>query len=401
MKRHIIIGASAAGMGVLSKLRALAPNDTIICITAQPEMPYNTCLLANYLGTSEMPRGLFTKPESFFTTHNIQLYRNTRVIDLNTQTRTITCDNATTLSYDTLFLGLGTSPLWLPGMPPNLKNVFRFHTLDDTEQLRAYIAQKPKTALIIGGGLSGVECADALTERGISVTLVEAAQHLLPTLLSHEGSTLLQHHMQAAGSTVHTATRVVRIIHNTERAQGVELANGTILPADMIVSAIGTKSNVALAQSAGIVCRDNAIIVDHTMRTSDPSVFSGGDVALVPSSQPGVWVKSCTWPDAMQHGMIAAHHMAGGSSVFYQGLTPVMSSVFYGTQFVSCGPVVAPPRDAIVHQRSGINWHHTFITKGSSLLGFMMLGNVHSVGALRILVATQEAYNPTLFDKTA
>jgi NAD(P)H-nitrite reductase large subunit len=394
-KVHLIIGSSAASMGVLTKLRSLAPHDTIICITAQSELPYNTCLLANYLSTGTHPKGLMTKPLSFFEQNTITLHRNTRVTALDTKNKTVTCDTGKTISYDTLFLGIGTTPLQLPGISPELTNVFNFHTLQDTTGIDTFVTtKKPHTALVIGGGLSGVECADALTERGIQATLVESAPHLLPTLITADAADALAARCTDAGTRLITGTRVQSITTHNTIATGATLDTGAHCSADMVVVAIGTRSNATLAEKANIACKDGGIIVDRHMQTSDASIFSGGDVALVPGVADNVWLRSSTWPDAVKHGMIAAHSMAGVASAPYKGLTPVMSSIFYGTQFVSCGPITTPPTGSRVKVRSGDGWHHTFLYSDDVLIGFAMMGNVHSVGTLRAAVASGSTHTP-------
>ena len=168
-KIHLILGSSAASIGVLGKLRKLCPDDTIICLTAQAEMPYNTCLLADYLSEGTPPKTLWTKTAAFFSENRIEFHRNHRVTHIDATGKIVTCDNGTTFAYDTLFIGTGTTQRKLQVSQPVKSGLFGFQTLEDTAAMDNLLSKSdtfPQTALVIGAGLSGVECADALTERG-------------------------------------------------------------------------------------------------------------------------------------------------------------------------------------------------------------------------------------------
>ena len=192
-KTHIVIGASAAAIGVLSKLRALAPEDEIVCIAAQSNMPFNTCLLANYLSTGTPPAGLYTRPESFFKKNNIQLHLETSIKRIEPGADRIFDHLEKQYSYDTLFLGVGTRQRILPVDFIPESGYFRFAELSDVIAIETFLkTHMPKTAIVVGAGLSGVECADALTERGLRVTLVDTASFPLPRLLIPEAGAILE-----------------------------------------------------------------------------------------------------------------------------------------------------------------------------------------------------------------
>lgn len=390
-KRHVIIGSSAAGIGVLSKLRKLAPDDEIICLTAQKEMPYNTCLLADFLSEGEQPKAIWTKTQEFFDVNNIQLHRDTPIVSLDSKKKIVTSDDGTTFPYDTLFIGTGMRPISLPVHHPNPHGVFRFHTMNDTLALDAHLrTNKPQSALVIGAGLSGVECADALVERGLSVTVIDAAQHLLPTLIDKEASRVIKGHL-TRHDVIFQPNSYVRSL-STDRhgsIDGVILEDGGTIHADMVISALGARPVIGFAHEAGVALEKGGIAVNKYMQTNLPDVYAGGDVAVVADQLNGGMVKSCTWPDAMMHGMLAARAMAGQPKA-YPGVTMVLSSVFFDTKFVSCGPVVNPPAKYDIIEHGDTTYHHRYLLQEKVLKGFLLVGHLDHIGTLRRWVTTKQ-----------
>jgi len=407
-KKHIIIGASAAGIGVLSKLRALAPEDEITCIASQSEMPFNTCLLANYLSTGVQPTTLYTKPESFFRRNNITLLLNTYINQIKPQQQLIVDGSDTKYHYDTLFLGIGTQARRLPSDFSARSGYFLFHTLQDALAIDSFIKNNhPRSAIVIGAGLSGIECADALTERGIQVTIIDPATHPLAMLLTKPAGDMLELMMKRAGTTFYPNMRVTEVLINpfTGAATGVELDSGIELLSDMVVCAIGATNNIELSMQASATLIAGGILVDrHMQLRNSTTIFAGGDAATVPTPQyiPGKnlsanTARSCTWPDAMHQGITAAHAMAG-TPIEYPGVTVTPSSHFYGTTIISTGSMQYKDNelDAIVY--AGENWYHFFIVEKECLQSFFMLGNMRNIGLYRKLLASQKPFDLALLD---
>lgn len=310
-KTYIVIGASAAGIGALTKLRTLDHTATLICVTAEKEMPYNRCLLADYLAGAKTIDEVSTKKSDFFTTNNITLMLDAHVTKIIPNEHKIILHTGQELSYDKLFIGAGRST----GMPnitgTELAGVFPFYDLSDVTKILKYITQhQPKNAVIIGAGLSGVECADALTHHGISVTLIERAAHILPHQLDPTGAALLTNIMQSKN--VYTRTHVsIQEIVGDQNVTHVKLSNQEIIPCDLVIFAIGAKTNSWLASQAGLDIINNGITVNDFMQTSDLDIFAGGDICMVKDIVTNEIVQSCLWTDAIMQGMTAAHGMVG------------------------------------------------------------------------------------------
>jgi len=406
-KRHLIIGSSAASIAVLSKLRPLAPDDEITCVTAQSDMPFNTCLLANYLSSGIMPAALYTRPQSFFDKNNIALHLKSKICTINTHAQTTIDEHGVIRNYDTLFLGIGLTPITVPTDFTPLSGYFRFHSLSDVVAIDTFLrTHHPKTAIVIGAGLSGIECADALAERGLIVTVVDPATHPLASMINKEAGDMLDLMMRKHNTTFYPEMKVSRVLVEPiqGKTSGVLLTNNCELYADMVVSAIGAINNAQLSQQAVPSLLLDGIPVNSHMQTVTPGVYAGGDVATVPtphsssrSSYVPCAVRSCTWPDAVQQGMIAAYNMAGIQTE-YAGAVVTLSSHFFNTQVVSGGSLRTWDRNKKTITHHGENWYHHFIISKNALLGFFMLGNIRNVGIYRKLIANQEAFDITLLD---
>lgn len=388
-KRHLVIGSSAASIGVLTKLRALAPADEIICLTAQQEMPYNTCLLADHLSAGSSTPTFWTKTSEFFATNRITLSRNTRITELDPHAQFVRDETGKDHQYDTLFLGIGTSPIWLPQERPIAQGYYQFHSLTDLLSIEHFLqTHRPTQALVIGAGLSGIECADALVERGLHVTVIEGASRPLPTLVNDAGGITLDATLRAKGVTVHYNTRVQTVLATADRvAHGVLCSDGSSITAPLIIAAVGARPNTQLAAQAGLTLAATGIAVSPSFATSIPNIFAGGDVASMRNLLTNDWHRSGAWPDAMRHGMLAAQSITG-SPAHYPGLIPVLSSKFFGTQFVSCGSITAIPAHYQHIEASGKEWYHLLLLDGQVLKGFLLIGILDNIGELRRLVTS-------------
>lgn len=390
-KTYIVIGASAAGIGALTKLRTLDKDATVICVTAEKEMPYNRCLLADHLAGIKTVEDVATKSSDFFTSNNITLMLDAKVVKIIPQEHKVLLESGQELSYDKLFIGAGRSS-WMPTIPGSeLTGVFSFYDLKDVKNILAFITtKKPKNVVVVGAGLSGVECADALTHHGVAVTIVERAAHILPHQLDADGAQLLTGLMQQKNVAVQANTSVQEIRGNGQ-VHDIILANGQTIPCEMVIFAIGGATNAWLAREAGLETNGNGISVNDFMQTSDPNIFAGGDICLVKDILTNNRVQSCLWPDAVMQGMVAAQGMVGQPKA-YAGSLIVTSSHIFDTTFVTCGPVINPSPDYRVIMRRDTNFYHKFLVHDKKLKGFVMVGNVDNVGSLRKQLLTQAEF---------
>ena len=417
-KRYLVIGASAAGIGVLSKLRSLDPHGEIVCVASQAEMPNNTCLIADLLAGAKTAAEVYTKDLSFFEENRIDLRLLTTVesIDSDAQMAFLSDNRADAetslglyaLEYDKLFIGTGTT-----AVHPEVKVMcsadcdldaqrktgkyccssigkqpgFTFHTLSDVLAINSFIEDyKPQRAVVVGAGLSGIECADALAARGIAVDVIEMQSHILHRFIDAQASEIIENWMRKTQVNFHASTTISNVVTANGKIIGVRLSSGAMIDCQLLIFAIGGRPNLALAESANVDIRDGAVAADQYMKSSNMNIYVGGDCARIKDLATGKWLRSCNWPDAVMQGMNAAHGMAGIEKP-YPGTAIIVGSKFFGSGFVTCGFVHNTKYEK--QQKIDDKGYRCFFYEDNILKAFCMVGNVDHVGVLRKYIVSR------------
>jgi NAD(P)H-nitrite reductase large subunit len=388
-KSYVIIGASAAGISAINTLRRLDPDANITCITDEPETPYNKCFLADYLAGSKTQEQLHIFTAAHAQEKKVHLIQGMHVVSLIAEHKQIQLADGRLIAYDALFIGTGTRPVVPTVYGISSECVFNFHGMAHARDLLDFIKNHlPKRAIVLGAGLSGLECADALSNYGIKVFVVEQQDVVLSRLVDQSGGDYIAAAMQRAGVYLSLGTVVQEVVTSDEGVE-VVLSSGYTLAADLLVCALGAKPNSAFVATAGATMQQAWIQVDDTMKTSLPTVYAGGDVVVVQDQLSGSLVPSCTWSDAMHQGMVAAHNMVGQQKS-YPGVMTVTSSAFFGIKFASCGAVAKPlPVHEIVRQ-SHEHEYKLFLLEDAYLRGFLLVGASINLNAYRRMVLTRQ-----------
>ncbi len=309
---------------------------------------------------------------------------NSRAIKIDAIAQEVELESGKHLEYDMLFLGSGrvSRKLEIPGS--HAAGVFSFYDLKDCTNILEYKKNNSvKHATIIGAGLSGLECADALTSQNIAISIIEMSPQVLAAQINKSGSDfLIQHMSKNYNIPTYLNNTVIRIIERNGVTCGVVLADGTELKTDMVIFAVGGQLSTPLAREAGITCEQGGILVNEFMQTNIPTIFAGGDVCMVKDQVSGQLVQSCLWTDAIMQGMTAAHGMLGAPKP-YPGVLIVTASPIFGTKFVTCGPVNKKDSDLAEHIVAGDDFYHCYFTHDKKLKGFVMVGKIDNVGLLR------------------
>ncbi|MEV7279796.1 FAD-dependent oxidoreductase [Streptomyces sp. NPDC093111] len=266
--RIVVVGGGTAGARLAQRL-------PVTLLGEEPHAPYNRVLLADVLAGRYGPE-VIALPG---TREPARL--GVRAVRIDRAARTVECADGSLVGYDRLVLATGSAPVLPPlrGLrgtePPS--GVHPFRTLDDCLALRALV--RPGTrAVVVGGGLLGVSAARALAALGAGVVLTQQGEHLMESQLDRTSSALLQEHLEARGVEVHTECRVSGLRRHRGAVTAVELADGYVLDADVVILACGVRPRVALARDAGLEVR-RGVVVDDELRTSDPYVHAIGDCA--------------------------------------------------------------------------------------------------------------------------
>ena len=307
----VIIGGVAGGMSAATRARRLDANAEIIVLEKSGHVSYANCGLPYYVGgvIEEEKDLLLQTPESLHARFRLDVRISSEVIAINRIKKTVSVRNLLTrevveIDYDKLILSPGASPVVPP--IPGVERAMTLRTVEDVERITNRVNEKPANAVVIGGGFIGVEIAENLIHRGIKTALVEAMPQVLAPL-DPEMASLVAKEMALQGVELHLADGVSSIDPAT-----VTLTSGAILPADLVILAIGVRPDTSLAKAADIkVGARGGIEVDDFNRTSDPDIYAVGDAAEKVDALDGEATLVPLANLANRHGRVAADHISG------------------------------------------------------------------------------------------
>jgi NADPH-dependent 2,4-dienoyl-CoA reductase/sulfur reductase-like enzyme/rhodanese-related sulfurtransferase len=309
--RIVIIGGVAGGMSAATRMRRLDADAEIIVIEKSGHVSYANCGLPYYVGgvIEEEDALLLQTPASLHARFRLDVRIASEVEFINPTAKTLLVKNELSgesyeLSYDKLVMSPGASPV-VP-LIPGIERAMTLRTVEDVEKIFNRVSQKPANAVVIGGGFIGVEIAENLIHKGIKTTVVEAATQLLAPL-DPEMATLVAKEMAKNNVEIHLGAFAKEITEST-----VVLSNGVVLPAEMIILAIGVRPDIKLAKEAGLtIGTRGGIDVDDFNRTSNPDIYAVGDVAEKTDAIDGSSTLVPLANLANRHGRVVADHIAG------------------------------------------------------------------------------------------
>jgi len=273
--RLVVIGNGMAAVRAIEELRGLAPQGYDITVFgAEPHGSYNRVLLSPLLSGEKRIEDIVTHPPEWYAEHGITLHREDPVTHIDRVRRCVRSRNGIEASYDRLLIATGSLPILLPVPGSGLEGVVTFRVLQDVDTMLAAI-QSRRRAVVIGGGLLGLEAASGLLQRGLNVTVVHIHPHLMEQQLDAQAADLLRGELERRGLKFKMAAETSHLCGETH-VSGVGLADGSVLPADLVVMAVGVRPNIELARAAGLPC-DRGLLVDDTMLTNDPAVYAIGE----------------------------------------------------------------------------------------------------------------------------
>jgi nitrite reductase (NADH) large subunit len=275
-RRHlVVVGNGMAAMRTLEELLELAPEAYDITVFgAEPESAYNRILLSAFLAGEKSREEIVTHPPEWYRERGIVLHVADPIVRIDRVNRQVVARSGIEVPYDRLLLATGSLPVVLPIPGRELKGVMTFRDLHDVDRMLE-VASAGATAVVIGGGLLGLEAANGLRARGMDVTVVHLMDHLMERQLDAHAAGLLQTQLEARGLKFILRAQTMAIL-GSERATGVRLHDGRQLAADLIVMAVGIRPNVELASAAELRC-ERGILVDDTLQTFDPAIYAVGE----------------------------------------------------------------------------------------------------------------------------
>jgi len=332
-KRIIVIGGSAAGPKAAAKARRIDNDAEVIILQKEADLSMASCGYPYYVGgyfndRNQLlctPAGVVRSPMFYLNAKDIDARINTEVTAIDRTNRTVSFKNLATgetgsLAYDKLVVATGSIPQMPPVPGVELEGITTLQSMKDADFLRNVRDEgKIKKAVVVGGGLIGIETCEALELAGIEITVIELLPQLL-TFLDWELAKLVENHVRSKGSNVITDNGIAAFLGENGKLTGVKLQNGTELPCELAVVAIGVRPNVKLAKEAGLkIGERGGIDVNEYMQTSDPDIYAVGDCVEVVNRITGKKVLAPYGDLANLQGRVAGENAASANCVTFPG----------------------------------------------------------------------------------
>ena len=332
-QKIVVVGGSAAGPKAAARARRLDADAEVTLLQKAPELSMASCGYPYYIGGGfdernallATPMGVVRDPAYFAAVKGVDARVNTEVTGIDRENRIVSCvdlgsGEQSTVEYDKLILCTGAAPRRPPVPGIDLDGVCSLSEMRDADELRGLVdSGRVRDAVIVGGGLIGIEVCEALADSGMNVSVVEMLSQLL-TFLDWEMAKLVEKHVASKGVTVHTDNGVAEFLGKNGKLTGVRLKDGTEVPCELAVVSIGVVPAADLARDAGLeIGGFGGVAVDEHMRTSDPSIYAAGDCVEVTNRITGKKVFAPYGDLANLEARVAADNMVLGDQRTFPG----------------------------------------------------------------------------------
>ncbi len=395
--RLVVVGNGMAAGRMLEELFQRAPDKYRVTVFgAEPRVNYNRIMLSPVLAGEKSYEEIIVHDENWYRSKGVRLHKGETVVSIDRETRTIATASGVVQPYDKLIIATGSTPIAIPVHGVTLPGVVTFRDLDDVETMMDQ-AKPGRRVVVIGGGLLGLEAAAGLKAHGMEVSVV----HLMPTLMERQldpsAGYLLQKAIERKGVEVFTGANTQAILGDASVA-GVKLDDGRVIPADMVVMAVGIRPNARLAKEAGLIV-NRGVKVDDFMRTSDPNIYAVGE---------------CVEHRGQCYGLVAplyemakviAAQLCGESSAAYQGSVTSTKLKVSGIDLFSAGDFSDGQNDEIVLRDPSRSVYKRVVLRDNRIVGAVLFGETEDgawffdhmkkqtdVGAMRDTLIFGQAY---------
>ncbi len=335
--RIVIIGGTACGPKTAARARRCDPQAQITLVEQGAYLSTATCGLPYYIsGVINKEQDLLRSRQDFFEkVMNVEIMINTRALSIDRSTGEISIqsmesDQVSKIKYDKLVLATGSSPLVPRLEGVHLKGIHTLANIDDANTIRTTVsASGVKRVVIVGAGLIGMEMAEAFASQGLDVTVIEALDWVLPTLLDFEVAAKVEKHLRSRGVKLLLGQKVKGFVGNGDGVLRKVITENTEIDAEMSLLSIGARPNIELARDAGLTIGDTGgIAVNQYLQTSDSNIYAGGDCVENINRITGKKVLVPTGSTANKHGRIIGTNITGGSDTFPGVLGTAVVKIF-------------------------------------------------------------------------
>ena len=371
----VMVGNGMAGVRAIEELLKLAPDlYDITVFGAEPHPNYNRILLSPVLAGEQTLEEIVLNDWAWYTDNGITLHAGFKVTQVDRVKRVVTAQNAAgetlTTPYDRLVIATGSNPFILPLPGKELQGVLAYRDIADTQAMIDAAAQY-KHAVVIGGGLLGLEAANGLMKRGMQVTVVHVSEWLMERQLDKVAAQMLQASLEARGMQFRMSAQTAALVgDDTGRVNKVEFKDGTHVPADLVVMAVGIRPNTALAESMGLHVNRGIVVSDTLQTVTDPRIWAVGECAAHRGIAYGLVAP------LFEQGKVLANHLAEFGIGRYLGSQTSTKLKVTGIDLFSAGDFMGNPEcEEIVMSDPAGGVYKKLVLKGDQLVGACLYGD--------------------------
>ncbi|MGB5599006.1 MAG: nitrite reductase large subunit NirB [Thiothrix litoralis] len=365
----VLIGNGMAGVRTLEELLKLAPDHYNITVFGEePYGNYNRIMLSPVLASEKTIEQIMLNGEQWYIDNGITLYKGKKVEEINRARREVIATDGTVAQYDRLIIATGSVPFMLPLPGADKQGVIGFRDIKDVDTMLATASQY-KNAVVIGGGLLGLEAANGLMKQGMNVSVVHLLDTLMERQLDKPAAAMLQKSLEVRGMTFLMEHATAEILGD-ERVTAVRFKNGTEIPADLVVMAVGIKPNTDLGKASGLYC-ERGIVVSDTMQTiTDPKIYAIGECVQHRGIAYGLVAP------LFEQAKVAANHLAKHGIARYVGTVTSTKLKVTGIELFSAGDFTGNEKtEDIVFKDAASGTYKKIVLQGNQIKGAVLYGD--------------------------
>jgi NAD(P)H-nitrite reductase large subunit len=384
MTHHVILGAGPAGVIAAETIRKHAPNDRITLVGDEAEPPYSRMAIPYLLIGNIDERGTYLRKNDQHFEQLCVEQVHARAVSIDTQAKTIQLDNGQALKFDKLLIATGSRPVRppIPGM--DSPQVHPCWTLADARAIMA-LAKPGARVVQMGAGFIGCIIMEALAVRGVSLSVVEMGDRMVPRMMGPVAGSMIRDWCEAKGVQVFTSAKVEAITPAGDSVT-VRLSTGQVLEADLVISATGVKPNIDFLKDSGVTCLQG-VLTDEHLQTNVSGIYAAGDCAEAFDKVSGTTIVSAIQPNAAEQARVAALNMVGRTATL-KGVTQINVLDTLGLISASFGNWQGVPGGDHV-SLTAQGRHLSLQFKDDVLVGCNSVGWTEHVGVMRGLVEGQ------------
>jgi NAD(P)H-nitrite reductase large subunit len=372
--KYVIIGNSAAAVGCIEGIRKIDTTGEILLISDEKHFTYSRPLISYWLSGKVTDAKMSYRPTSFYEKNKVDCILGVRVNEINSNDKTLSLSDGSTVNYDKLMVATGSRPFVPPIQGVNDCNrTCTFHDWDSAIKLKEMTDETSKV-IVLGAGLIGLKVAEGLSYHVASITIVEMASHLMPSILDPESAAMLQKHIEKSSVNFIFSDPASKIEGNI-----LTLGSGTQLEFDVVVVAAGVRPNVELVKQAGGEV-NRGIVINSSMETSITDVYAAGDCVEAIDAVSGVRKIMALLPNAYMQGEIAGFNMAGKMQVFEKSM-PMNAIGFFGMPLVTAGIYEGEEYKEVTEDS-----YKKLVFKDNKLVGYILINDVDRAGIYTALI---------------